>query len=280
MGISFNNWDQDVLNNIYIEASPTTYSSLKQFEEEQIKNRINQRFSVMNRMVRQMIFGNIRSIIISGAPGIGKTFDVERALKNTPNIHSDIIKGTVSATGLYTTLFDAKDGGIVVFDDCDAVFNDEEALNILKSALDSSSIRTISWRKDSSWLTKGVKNIPKTFDFSGGVIFITNIDFYEKIKQQTKLSPHYEALISRSLYLDLTLKTITDRYIRVKDIFINKMAASEGLSNLQAEEIMEFVSENKERLVELSLRTVKHISQLYKFGHDWKDVVRVTKFKN
>lgn len=248
-------------------------------EEEQIKNRINQRFLLMNRMVKGMLHGTIRSLIISGAPGIGKTFDVERILKDSTKTHSDFIKGTISAIGLYTALYNAKDNGIVVLDDCDKVFKDEEALNILKAALDSSEVRTISWRKASSWLSNDEQNIPTSFDFRGGVIFITNLDFEEKIQQETKMSPHYEALMSRSLYLDLTLKTAMDKYIRIKDIFPNKMAKVEGLKTHEVDEILIFIKDNKDDFIELSLRTVKHISQLYKFGSDWKEIVKLTKFK-
>ncbi|MEM4258096.1 MAG: hypothetical protein QXL17_02960, partial [Candidatus Thermoplasmatota archaeon] len=44
--------------------------------DEQISLRIEKRFSIMNRMVGGMLAGTIRSLIVYGAPGIGKTFDI------------------------------------------------------------------------------------------------------------------------------------------------------------------------------------------------------------
>jgi hypothetical protein len=270
----FNHWDWKLFNN------KNNYSNVNIInnEEQIIIERINKRFSIMRRMIKGMIHGNVRSLIISGASGVGKTYDVEQILKES-SVYTDIIKGTISAVGLYTALYKCKKNGIIVLDDCDNVFKDEQALNILKAALDSSDIRTISWRKSSSWLNKVENTIPDSFQFTGGIIFITNIDFMEKINKKNKMGVHCEALMSRSLYLDLSLRTIDECLIRIKDIFLNKMIKIEKLNITQGEEIINFIVENKDKISELSLRTLKHIAQLYKFSTDWKDIVKITKFK-
>ena len=279
---SYNNWINEVLapTTDGVENSDVSDVAHSEFthDEEEVRERINKRFAIMTRMTKGMITGNIRSMIVSGGPGIGKSFDIEEVLK-TSKIYRDFVKGTVSAPGLYKALYEARNGGIVIFDDCDKVFDNEESLNILKHALDSSDVRTISYRKEKTFQDNNGDDIPSSFEFKGGVIFITNIDFVEMVAQQSKLSPHFEALMSRSFYLDLTLKTIFDRYVRVKDIFLNKMMQKEKLSKKQASEILQFVDKNKDKFIELSLRTVKHIIQLYKFGQDWQDIIKVTKFK-
>ena len=221
--------------------------------ESQIAARINKRFEIMNRMVEGMITGSIRSMIVSGAPGIGKTYDIEQALRLAEKQHRiekyDMIKGTVSPVGLYMALYEAREGGIVVIDDCDSIFSDEQALNILKGALDSSDQRTINWRKASSWVYQSIDGedgkdddgrFPDRFDFNGSVIFVTNLDFEAMIEKDTKMSPHFAALTSRSLYLDLTLRTNLDRLVRIKEVFMTSMAKKEGLSNAAAQEVYEF----------------------------------------
>jgi len=265
--------------------------------DEQISQRISERFTIMGKMVDGMIVGAIRSMIIYGAPGIGKTFDIERSLekaKQEERIDYSIIKGTVSAPGLYIALYKMSNGGICVLDDADSIFGDEQAFNILKSALDTTDKRVVAWRKKSSWVYDVAKaenaddpdiimtddQVPNEFLFTGGMIFITNIDFNERIAGETKFSPHFNALMSRSLYLDLTLKSKRARMIRIKDVFMNQMAKQENLSAMQAYEILNFVNENADNFIELSLRTIKHVCHLYKMGgDDWKQIVKLTKMK-
>lgn len=259
--------------------------------EEQIADRIAKRFSIMNRMVDGVINGFVPSMIVFGAPGIGKTWDIDKALKRaaaTDGLEYDVVKGACTAPGLYNALYKMRDGGVVVLDDCDGIFRDEDALNLLKSALDSTDERTISWRKMSSWVydpditsDDEVKDdqVPNKFDFNGSVIFITNIDFQAKIAAESKMSPHFKALMSRSLYLDLTLKTIRDRLVRIRQVFLGPMHESEGLNPVQAAELMEFVESKATEWQELSLRMMKHATQIYKLGGDWKDILVTMKAK-
>lgn len=274
----FNLWDFQLFNSKNNYDLKNTNENIK---DKEIIDRINKNFSIMRRMTKAMLQGSIRSMIVSGAPGIGKTYDIEQILKANKKTYVDIIKGTISAVGLYTALYKAKDNGIVVLDDCDNIFKDEQSLNILKAALDSSETRIISWRKSSSWLNKENNLIPDTFEFTGGVIFITNIDFMNIINnKKNKMGVHCEALMSRSLYLDLTLRTNYEKFLRIKDIFLRVMYKKEKLTLKQSNEIISFIESNKENFSELSLRTVKHICELYKFSSDWEKIVKMTKFKN
>lgn len=264
--------------------------------DEQISTRIAERFTIMNQMVDGMIVGAIRSMIVYGAPGIGKTYDIEQALKKAKaeeRIDYLLIKGTVSAPGLYTSLYKMSQGGICVLDDSDSIFENLEAFNLMKSALDTTDERIVAWRKRSSWVYDASKadvnnddeiistddQVPNEFLYKGGMIFITNIDFNEKITNETKFSPHYNALMSRSLYLDLTLKSKRARLIRMKDVFMNHMAKQEQLTAKQAYEIMMFVIDNADNFIELSLRTIKHVCHLYRMGGNWQKIVQFTKMK-
>lgn len=273
-----------------VEAGLVGTFSGKVESEEEIANRIGKRFNILDRMTDGVVAKFIPSMIVFGAPGIGKTWNIEKALKEaaTTGLEYDMVKGACTAAGLFMALYKMRNGGIVVLDDCDGIFRDEDALNVLKSALDSTDCRNISWRKLSSWVydpdvtsedEAREDQVPNKFEFKGSVIFITNIDFQAKIADESKMSPHFKALMSRSLYLDLTLKTIRDRLVRIKQVYLGPMHEAEGLDPVQAAEVMSFVEDNATKWQELSLRLMKHLTQIYKLGGDWKDIATVTKMK-
>lgn len=258
--------------------------------DEQILDRVNKRFSVMDRMVDGMLKGVIRSLIVSGAPGIGKTYGLEKKIKKAhkeDKVEYSILRGTCSAPGLYQALYQARKNGIVVIDDCDSIFGDEQAFNIMKAALDTTNTRTIAWRKQSSWVYDvnredvelGDDRFPNEFDFEGAVVFITNLNFRALEEKGNKNSPHFGALLSRSMYLDLTLHSVRARVVRIKDVFLNGMRKELDLSPKESEEILTYVLDNADRVCELSLRTMKHIADLYRLGSDWKEIVEYTKMK-
>lgn len=291
----YSDWKMNDTNVPFVGIQETVVASLPEeanFSDEQISERIQKRFDVMNRMVHGMIDGKIRSLIVYGAPGIGKTYDIEQALekaKHERGIEYTMIKGTASAPGLYQALYRARNGGVVVLDDCDSVLDDIQTFNILKTALDTTGTRLVSWRKQSSWVYEANstddevvevgERVPNEFEYDGGIIFITNIDFNEKIARETRMSPHFSALMSRSLYLDLTLKSHRARMIRIQKVFVNSMSKIENLNEEQTQELLAFVTENANEFTELSLRCVKHICHLYKMGEGWQEMVRLTKMK-
>jgi len=257
--------------------------------DEEILTRIDTRIDVMEGVTEGVINGYIPSMIVYGAPGIGKSHSIMKALdeakRNTPDMYVDIIKGSVRATGLLQTLFKARHGGIVVLDDSDSIFNDEESLNLLKAALDSSETRVITWRKQSAWLAalaeeEGVSVAEvKTFDFNGSVIFITNINLKARSLNNEKMSEHFAALISRSYFIDLTMDSPRAKSLRVHDVFVNKgMAANMGISMEDATMITDFIYENRFSLDEVSLRMAKLISNMFMSNPDnWKSIIEITK---
>ena len=109
-------------------------------------------------MAEAVSTSKVRAMIVSGPPGIGKSYGVEQQLDKA-NVYTelssrpktfDVVKGAMSAIGLYTKLFNYKEkDNVLVFDDCDSVLQDELSLNILKAALDSKKTRKICWNTDS-----------------------------------------------------------------------------------------------------------------------------------
>jgi hypothetical protein len=176
--------------------------------------------------------------------------------------------------GLYQTLFNnSSEGDILVFDDCDSVLFDEVCLNMLKAVLDSGKKRTISWKAESSALRR--EGIPDRFDFKGGVIFITNVNF-ENVRSK-KIQDHLAALMSRCHYIDLGMDSIDDKFIRINQIIRDGMLKEYGFSKEFEKEIVDFMHENAKRLREISLRMVLKIADLAKMNFDnWKGLARST----
>jgi len=160
----------------------------------------------------------------------------------------------------------ADAGNVVVFDDCDSIFQDDLSLNILKAALDSKGRRMIHWNTDSFKLRN--EGVPDCFEFKASAIFITNMKF-DKVKG--KLREHLEALESRCHYMDLTIDTDKDKMLRIKQVTADGMLDAYKLTDEIKEEIVDFVDINKDRLRELSLRTVLKVADLaVAFPDNWE----------
>lgn len=252
--------------------------------DEQIKERLRERFEILNDMTRAVKKGDVRAMIVTGPPGVGKSFGVEEVLgkhdvmatiaNNSKLKKYDVVKGAMSALGLYSKLYEYKDPkSILVFDDCDSVLQDELSLNILKAALDTSKKRMIHWNTDSRLLRD--QGAPNSFEFKGGAIFITNIKF-ENVRSK-KLRDHLEALESRCHYLDLTIDTEREKMLRIEQIVEDGMLKDYEFSQEEQAELISFIDTNKKKLRELSLRTVLKIADLRKsFPHKWQSVAEIT----
>ena len=219
---------------------------------------------------------------------MGKSFGVEKVLGKhglMADIANDeklkkyeIVKGAMSAIGLYSKLYEfSAEKNILVFDDCDSVLLDDLSLNILKAALDTSKKRTISWNTDSRLLRS--EGVPNSFEFKGGAIFITNINF-ANIKSK-KLQDHLAALESRCHYIDLTIHTEREKMLRIRQIVGDGMLADYDFSEEQTANIIEFIDANKKRLRELSLRTVLKTADLMRSfpGNKWQRVAQISLMK-
>jgi hypothetical protein len=160
----------------------------------------------------------------------------------------------------------ADEGNVIVFDDCDSIFNDELSLNILKAALDSKKKRKIHWNTDSFKLRN--EGVPDSFEFKASAIFITNLKF-DKVKG--KLREHLEALESRCHYMDLTIDSERDKMLRIRQVIQDGMLNQYKLADSVKEAIVDFVDTNKSRLRELSLRSVLKVADLaVAFPNNWE----------
>ncbi len=250
--------------------------------DDEVMSRIEQRFGILDEMTRAAINGDIRAMIVVGPPGVGKSYGVEYQLEKAGlfdivgqrKVKYEVIKGAMTPIGLYCTLYKHSDPkNVLVFDDCDTILLDDLSLNILKAALDSGKKRRIHWNADSSMLRR--EGVPDMFDFKGSVIFITNLKF-ENLRSK-KLQDHLEALQSRCHFLDLTLDSMRDRFLRIRQIFRKgDLFVDYDITPEQGEEILSFMDTNKERLREMSLRMALKIADLVKVSSNWRAMAEST----
>lgn len=243
--------------------------------DEQIEARIKSRFEILETLVDDVVEGDITSLIVSGPPGLGKSFTVESKMKSVDNVR--IVKGHSSAKALYELLFEYKEAGsIVVFDDCDSIFTDERALNLLKTALDTTEERVLSWLTSGPFGGENPSEVPSSYVFEGSVVFITNLDFDGMIARQNKIAKHLEAIVSRAHYIDLMMKGTRDYVIRIKQV-VRESKMLRALTTEEAKDVINFIENNVLTLREISLRTALKVATLRKSGKEnWEHVAKVT----
>ena len=242
----------------------------KEATDEERLNEIRERFEILDEMTQGSIDGVVRGMVVTGPPGVGKSYGVEKVIEKNSMFDKladkplkyGTEKGAASAIGLYQLLYRYADpGSVLVLDDCDSILWDEVSLNLLKAALDSSSKRMISWNTESSALRR--EGVPEKFEFCGSVIFITNLKFDNA---KGKIKDHLDAILSRCHYLDLTLDTMRDKMLRVKQIVKDGMLKKYNFSKEEEVGLVRYMEDNKEKLREVSLRMVTKIADLKKMS--------------
>jgi len=255
--------------------------ALKQETEQEVYDKLKTRFDAMEVMAEATALGKNRSLIISGPAGLGKSFGVMKVMEDLEKrgINPVVIRGYIRPTGLYKILYENRfKRSVLVFDDSDSLFGDDVCLNLLKTATDMTSVRRLSWLTETKMEDEEGERMPRNFEFEGSIIFITNYDFDDMITRGNKMAVHFEAMISRSHYLDLAMKTRLDYLVRIKQVVKDKgMLKREGFNLVQEEMILGFITQNQEKLRELSLRMVIKLAGLLKMNPtDWQKLASVT----
>ena len=233
---------------------------------------INARFGFVEQLVSMVADGVQPSAVITGEGGLGKTYTVTKTLKDRG--YTDIsdladfqtgavinarkcfttVKGYSTAKGLYRTLFD-NNKSVIIFDDCDSVLKDPVALNLLKSALDSYGKRIISWNADMR-----DDDLPRSFEFTGRVIFISNMN-EGRIDQ---------AIRSRSMMIDLSMNT-DQKIERMETIAMSEEFLPEYDKSVIADALAQ-IREIKDQCKEISLRTLIAVSKIRASNTNWRDL--------
>jgi hypothetical protein len=233
------------------------------------------------------------SLIICGAPGIGKTYGITKRIKDSglksiepipiPDDDEDIedqdivlnaetdgdwvhIKGASTAFGLYMSLFKYKNK-LIVYDDCDSIFDDKNAVNLLKGALDSSDKRIISWVSKTTTSKKA--EVPQRFEFTGRIIFISNLNAKDLDS----------AIRNRSFVVDIQLK-LSDVLKRIQSIlkYIGndlEVPLSDEAKK-RAFSFLEEASKNENNKMEISIRTLINFAKIAQSGvPQWRRLMEI-----
>lgn len=269
----------------YVEARAASFGATVEFSGEAPKSvfvaaapvaaskfNINTRFAFVEKLVKMVASGVQPSAVITGQGGLGKTHAVTKTLTEANYVDaSDLanfqlgttvqrskmfvtIKGYSTAKGLYRTLFE-NNKSVIVFDDCDSILKDPVALNLLKGALDSYGKRIISWNADFR-----DEDLPRSFNFEGRVIFISNLG-QDKIDQ---------AIRSRSMMIDLSMTT-EQKLERMDFIVRDKDFLPEYELQVKVD-AMNLIRKLKDEAKEISFRTLISVSKIRASNTDWEEL--------
>lgn len=225
---------------------------------------INDRFDFTEQLVTMVATGQTASVVITGEGGLGKSYTVMQAMKAAGlRDISDVEPGTVvaartcfcvvkgfsTAKGLYRTLYENRNS-IIVLDDIDSILKDADAVNLLKGALDSYDKRVISWNTNAA-----DDGLPRRFEFTGGIVFISNMKL-EKIDQ---------AIRSRSMVVDLTM-TMGEKIERMATIMKDEVFMP-GVALQHKQDALDLIDQHKDAASEISMRTLIKITKIRVSGN-------------
>jgi hypothetical protein len=277
--------------------------------DDKIKARIAERFDIMDEMIQSAADGEVRGVVVTGPPGVGKSHGVAKALRNSielPQLEAilswdsesgqpkpvvdkkrneeDIeqrfkfVSGHCTPLKLFEILYEGKEPNMVtVFDDCDGVLRNEDSLNLFKVALNTvAEKRIMTWNS-----TRERADVPNRFEFQGSIVVITNINFENPEKASPALAEHLKAIMDRVYYIDLAITNVREKYLHIEGVCKDHdLLKNMGLGPVQIEEVMGFFKANLEYFREVSIRTVQKIGKLCLKHENWWRMAVITTFKS
>ncbi len=259
-------------NRRYVEAKIVAAGGTVKSEQETAKAvkskfTVTERFAFLQQITCMVAADVVNAAIICGDGGLGKSHTVHKTLTsagltnltgmdtNANGIDSfAVVKGFSSAKGLYRKLYEnSGPGSVLVFDDCDSVLKDKDAIPVLKGALDTNEDRWISWSADLR-----DPDLPRSFKYEGRCIFINNMP----------LANIDEALRTRAICVDLSMTP--DEKIERMLMIINEGEFLPNVSHTQKMDALELIKKHKDECSDLSLRTLGKICKIRKTGGNWQ----------
>jgi len=246
---------QDEILDEVIDTSPTT----EELVNDPILASFEKKMSRIPRLIHGTIGGSLNGAVIGGAPGIGKSFNVEKALNDYGDkLTQTWVKGHITPFSTFMALQDHPNANdVIIFDDADSVFENTAALNILKSACDTKKVRQVSWLSSA--------NLGETsFNFEGKVFILTNVSM--------KKNKHFQALLDRFLVYDPDV-TLPEKLSKIRNLASKESEIPKEVGDT----VIDFLVKHEDRIGELSIRTFVKLSQLAQsLGEDWEDIAEHT----
>ena len=243
----------------------------------------------LSQLVSMACKGTLKSLLIYGGPGTGKTYTIMKTIKDNGMVAGrDYAKlsGKASPLSIYQTLFMFRDGGMVLFDDLDSMWGNQDATNILKAALDTSPVREISWGSSNTINVTKMSDdekkqlfaeiddkiaenpekvkFPNQFDFTGRVVFISNL----------KKEEFDSAIMSRSAKINMDL-TSDEILKRMKNILPS--LGGEDVPLKEKEELLDHLlhMHQRQEIEAVTMREfIKGLNILRSGVPNWRDLIQ------
>ena len=272
-----------------VAAVSTPVGAEPQETREEMYERILETFAQASVCVEMVANGVLPGMLIQGGPGAGKSRivrdtlsdlgyterkladiqamvetddeDEEDLLDDSALVGDDeyvVVSGAGTPTGLVKLFWWVRNGGIVVIDDCDSLFDNLEALNLLKSALNTEEDeRTITYLKEASFLkANGIKS---SFDFKGRVIIITNVNIDELAESSHKMSASYGAVLDRCMPMNMGMYHRDEIMCRIEQIADGLFT---DLSTKKRREVIDFLRTHQNDFKFFTLRLAGKVARL------------------
>lgn len=237
-------------------------------------DRLEQTYEQIEKCVKHIAAGSVRSLVVNGPPGVGKSHMIKSFLDTYKTKGHMVVTGHMTLLSLYHALYAHREQGqVLVLDDVDSVFKKLEGLNLLKAAMDTQTQRNINWESSSSMLS--ALQVPNRFQFNGGVILISNVGFD---RDTSKLAAHLKALSDRSYIIKLTDGGRTSAFVQVAFMTMCRgLLDAYNFTATEVEALLNFMQEHLERLNTVSLRTMMKLADLYRLEPTtWHHTATVT----
>lgn len=236
-------------------------TSLQQYEHK---------INFMLKLVDGLIRNNVNSVIISGNPGIGKTWNIIKKLEQLSeelDIRFNKFSGSITPLAFYQQLSDySTNKDILFFDDCDDILYNSTSLNILKAASDLGRSRHVSW------VTSRDTGVSKQFTFEGKIIIATNTSI--------KNNPHYRAIEDRMHVYNIQV-TLEEKLAKIVDIAYNSEDIKDLIGVVPIDRVLEAILSRADKIDpdKLSIRTFVKILELTNLlPNDWESYMELGKY--
>jgi hypothetical protein len=240
---------------------------------------IDEAYRGLEKYVVSVATAQLRGLILTGPAGVGKTSAVIKVLKQQSHGKYKVVAGHMSVVQLYIELYRHRAAGeIVVLDDVDSAFKNMEGINVIKAATDSVPQRRVSWATSSPVLRAW--NVPNVFDYSGGLILISNET--ERKGRTGKNAQHIAAIADRLFKVSVGSNDKDEQFRQVcYQAVRHGLLSSRGLTPQQETAILDYICEHRDSLDRISLRTATKLADLVKLDPlHWRSMARVGMLNN